>query len=81
MQSDGGFILKRLNKEVCSVKFKDCEKQTISTHGKLFAVKYVLDSFREMLQDQSVQVSTLQTLHLYYTLKRRGNGRFHVVST
>ena len=22
----GGFILKRLNKEVCSAKFKDCEK-------------------------------------------------------
>ena len=23
----------------------------------------------------------LQTLHMYSTLKRRGNGRFHVVST
>ena len=24
----GGFILKRLNKEVCSAKLMDCEKQT-----------------------------------------------------
>ena len=28
----GGFILKLLNREVCSAKFKDCEKQTSSTH-------------------------------------------------
>ena len=28
----GGFILKRLIKEVCSAKFKNCEKQTSSTH-------------------------------------------------
>ena len=27
-----GFILKHLNKELDSEKFKDCEKQTISTH-------------------------------------------------
>ena len=26
-------------------------------------------------------VTALQTHHVYFTLKRRGNGRFHVVST
>ena len=51
------FILKRLNKEVCAAKFKNCEKQTSSTHGELLAVKYVLDSFGEMLRNQSVQVN------------------------
>ena len=53
----GGFILKYLNKEVCPAKFKHCEKQTSSTHRELFAVKYVLDSFGEMLRNQSVQVN------------------------
>ena len=53
----GGFILKRLNKDVCSTKFKNCEKQTSSTHRELLAVKYVLDSFGEMLRNQSVQVN------------------------
>ena len=28
----GGFVLNRLNKEVCSAKFKDGEKQTSSSH-------------------------------------------------
>ena len=50
----GGFILKRLNKEVCHAKFKDCEKQWSSTHREILAVKYVLDSFGEMLGNQSV---------------------------
>ena len=53
----GGFILKRLNREVCSAKFKDCEKQTSSAHRELLAVKYVLDSFGEVLRNQSVQVN------------------------
>ena len=53
----GGFILKRLNREVCSAKSKDCKKQTSSTHRELLAVKYVLDSFGEMLRNQSVQVN------------------------
>ena len=52
----GVFILKRLNKEVCSAKFKDLEKQTSSTQRELLAVKYVLDSFGEMLRNQSVKV-------------------------
>ena len=51
------FILKRLNKEVCAAKFKNCQKQTSSTHRELLAVKYVLDSFGEMLRNQSVQVN------------------------
>ena len=53
----GGFILKCPNKEVCSSKFQDCEKQMNSPHRELLAVKYVLDSFGEMLQTQSVQVN------------------------
>ena len=52
-----GFNLKRLNKEVCSAKFKYCEKQISSIHRELLAVKYVLDSFGEMSQNQSVQVN------------------------
>ena len=54
----GGFVLKRLNKEVCSAKFKDCEKPISSTHRELLAVKYVLGSFGEMLRNQSAQVNT-----------------------
>ena len=45
----GGFILKGLNKGVCSAKFKVREKQTSSTHKELLSVKCVLDSFEEML--------------------------------
>ena len=52
-----GFNLKRLNKEVCYGKFKYCEKQISSIHRELLAVKYVLDSFREMSQNQSAQVN------------------------
>ena len=55
--SDGSFILKRLNKEVCSAKFKNSEKQASSTHRELLVVKYLLDSSGEMLQNQSVQVN------------------------
>ena len=51
------FILKHLNREVCSAKFKDCEKQTSSIHRELLAVKHVLVSFGEILQNQSVQVN------------------------
>ena len=51
------FILKRLNKEVCSTKLKDHEKQTSSTHKKLLVVKYVLDSFEEMLRNRFDQVN------------------------
>ena len=53
----GGFILKGLNKGVCSAKFKVREKQTSSTHKELLSVKCVLDSFEEMLWNQSVQVN------------------------
>ena len=52
-----GFNLKRLNKEVCSAKFKYCEKQISSIHRELLAIKYVLVSFGEMSQNQSVQVN------------------------
>ena len=53
----GGFILKHLNKEVCSAKFKGCGKQISLTHRELLAIKYVLDSFGEMLRNQSFQVN------------------------
>ena len=52
----GGFILKRLNKEVSFKKFKAVENKS-STHRELLAVKYALDSFKEVLQNQSVQVN------------------------
>ena len=53
----GGFIWKFLNIEVCSQKFTDSEKLISSTHRELLAVKYVLDSFREMWRSQSFQVN------------------------
>ena len=34
-----------------------------------------------MVQHLSEGVTSLQTLHVYSTLKRRGIGRFHVIST
>ena len=34
----GDFILKRLNKEVCSAKFKECEKQPSSIHRESLAL-------------------------------------------
>ena len=33
------------------------------------------------LPQESVQLNALQTHHVDFTLKRRGNSRFHVVST
>ena len=47
----GDFILKHLNKKVCSAKLKDCVKQASSTHRELLAVKNVLNSFGEMLRN------------------------------
>ena len=38
-------------------------------------------SLERSLWKQKVCKLTLQILHVYSTLKRRGNGRFHVVST
>ena len=55
----GGFILKLLNKEVCPAKFKDCEKQVSLTHRELLAVKYVLDSFGDILGNQYRQFQCL----------------------
>ena len=52
----GGFFLKRLNKEVCFVKFKAVENKS-SIHRELLAVKYALDSFEDVLKNQSVQVN------------------------
>ena len=51
------------------------------------SVKYLAFIFRntgcrEMGQDLSLlNFDTLQTHHVYFTLKRLGNGRFHVVLT
>ena len=53
----GGFILKHLNKEICSAKFQDSEKATSSTFIELLAVKYVHTSFGELVKNQSVQVN------------------------
>ena len=41
-QSYGGFVLKHLNKEICSAKFDKYEKGTGSTYTEL---KYVLTNF------------------------------------
>ena len=54
----GGFVLKHLNKEICSAKFDKYEKGTSSTYKELLAVKHVLTSFGFILKNQSVQVNT-----------------------
>ena len=41
----GGFVLKHLNKEICSAKFDKYEKGTSSTYRELLAVKHVRTSF------------------------------------
>lgn len=51
------FILKHLNKKICSTKFKGCEKQTRSTQREILVVKYVLDSIEKILRNQCVQVN------------------------
>ena len=43
-------------------------------------VAHMVNSFFFFCIDIPVRI-TLQTLHAGSTLKRRGNGRFHVVST
>ena len=53
----GGFVLKHLNKEICSAKFDEYEKETSSTVRELLAVKHVLTSFGYILKNQSVQVN------------------------
>ena len=37
--------------------------------------------FKPAISEANVKTNTLQTLHVYSALKRRGNLRFHVVST
>ena len=53
----GGFVLKHLNKEICSAKFDKYENEASSTFRELLAVKYVLTSFGYILKKQSVQVN------------------------
>ena len=36
---------------------------------------------RELFKNTDLSAWSLQTHHVFFTLKRRGNGRFHVVST
>ena len=53
----GGFVLKHLNKEICSAKFDKYEKGTSSTYRELIAVKYVITTFGYIFKNQSVQVN------------------------
>ena len=55
--NDESFILKHLNKKICSAKFKNYEKQTSSTHRELLGFKYDLDIVGEMLRNKSVQIN------------------------
>ena len=56
-ESHGGFVLKHLNKEICSAKFDKYEKGASSTFMELLAVKYVLTSFSYILKNHSVHVN------------------------
>ena len=53
----GGFVLKHLNKEICSAKFDKYEKGTSSTYRELIAVKYVITTFGYIFKNQFVQVN------------------------
>ena len=53
----GEFVLKHLNKEICTAKFDKYEKGTSSTFRELLAVKYILTNFGYILKKQSVQVN------------------------
>ena len=52
-----GFVLKHLNKEICSAKFDKYEKETSSTFRELLAVKYVLTTFGYISKNQFVEVN------------------------
>ena len=53
----GGFTCERLDEVICSGKFTENEKLTSSTNRELLAVKYVLESFGNILSGESVQVN------------------------
>ena len=44
-------------------------------------LSYIATDLTNMLKLPKGKPTTLQTHHVDSTLKRRGNGRFHVVST
>ena len=52
----GGFICERLSQKICCGKFQPFEKDTSSTEKELLAVKYVLKSFGNQLQNESIKV-------------------------
>ena len=53
----GGFVVKHLNKKICSTKFGKYEEETSSTFRELLAVKDVLTSFGYILKIQSVNIN------------------------
>ena len=53
----GGFVVKHLNKKICSTKFDKCEEETSSNFRELLAVKDVLSNFGYILKIQSVNIN------------------------
>ena len=53
----GGFTLFRLEELICSGKFNAFEQQQSSTYRELLAVKLVLQSYGQILANQSIQVN------------------------
>ena len=53
----GGFVAERLNKVICVGKFSNFEKMESSTSRELSAVKYVLQSFGNIIANESIQVN------------------------
>ena len=53
----GGFMVQRLQELICSGKFEPHDRSQSSTYREVLAVKLVLQSYGEILRNQTVQVN------------------------
>ena len=53
----GGFTVDKLGEHVCTGKFTPEEANTSSTHRELLAIKFVLQSYGQLLEGQAIQVN------------------------
>ena len=68
-ESHGGFVLKHLNKEICSAKFDKYEKGGSSRYSELLTVKYVLTSFGYFLKNSLFKlILIIPALVVFYQL-------------
>ena len=53
----GGYMVNRLDEQICSGSFTEEEANTSSTFRELLAVRFVLQSFGELLKGQNIQIN------------------------